>query len=133
MSETLWKVIGLINGEGLTKEELDSIEIEDLLNVYNDFQKIKKGILERLQFENMDEDDLKYWNSQISSFIFEGERIVNRNINRDIKALESYILAIEPIGFNADDLLKGIVIAAKIEDMKLDKNTANKVDIDISN
>lgn len=114
MIDNLWNFISVMNDEYLSEDEVDLLKDIDFEEVADEYLKLRSSIFEKIKDDNMDNADIEFWNSKIDAFIFEGKRIVSKNINRGKDELCDYMMAIIPLNFNVDSFLYGLKTVSRI-------------------
>lgn len=114
MIDNLWNFISVMNDEHLSEDEINLLKDIDFGDVADEYLRLRSSIFEKIKDDNMDNADIEFWNSKIDAFIFEGKRIVSKNIKRDKEALCDYMMAIIPLDFNVDSFLYGLNTVSRI-------------------
>lgn len=117
MKSNLWNIISIINNENLSMEDIKQMATIDFNEVKNEYLKTKNYTFDLIKCDNMDEEEISLWNSKIDAFIFEGERIFLKNIDRDKNELMDYIMVIKPLNFDAVSFFLGLTTASRINMM----------------
>lgn len=117
MIDNLWNFISIINDEYISEDETELLKDIDFGEVADEYLRLRAAIFEKIKHDNMDDADIKFWNSKIDSFIFEGKRIVSNNIKRDKEELCDYIMTIMPLKFDVNSFLYGLKAVSMVKNV----------------
>lgn len=128
----IWGVIDLINNKSLSEEQINNLNKLCFDKISSEFVELRNDIFETIRFDGMDMRDEGYYKKKISSFIFEGKDIVEKNMQRDPDELREYIMLSIPMKFNVEGFLFGLEISSFIKEMSDNKglNNINKEEVE---